>query len=95
MCQKELNFKLEPVGGDSYPKFLRFDIDNLKVTLNGDSFDESGRDFRFRLEAKTTDEKAINTDYSFVIKTLFKNSPPNLKGALAPQILTAEVSASW
>lgn len=95
LCQKKLNFKLENVSGASYPKFLRFDIDTLKVTLNGDSFDESGKDFRFRLVATTTDEAAKNTDYSFLVKTLFKNTAPTLKGVLSPQTLTAKVLASW
>ena len=54
-CRKDLEFKLENLGGPTFPKFMRFDAQTLKVTLNGDSFEESGKEFRFRLVATTSD----------------------------------------
>jgi hypothetical protein len=88
-CKKNLEFKLEnqspgAASSTSFPNFFKFDLATKKVSLNGDSssFTESDKEFIFRFSATTSDGATQNKDYSFTIKTLFKNTPPSFTEAL-------------
>jgi hypothetical protein len=40
-------------------------------------FEYANREFRFQLFVETDDtDRIVSNDYNFVIKTIFKNSPP-------------------
>ena len=84
LCKKKIEYRLEnqsigTLSTLSYPNFFKLDLVTKKVTLKGESFAESDREFKFRLVATTTDGSVQNNDYVFKIKTLFKNSAPSFK----------------
>lgn len=81
-CSKQLSFRLAYVdflGTGKYPRFIKVNLDKKIVTLNGNEldFEYANREFRFQLFVETDDTDRIESnDYNFVIKTIFKNSPP-------------------
>jgi hypothetical protein len=56
----------------------------MTVTLNGDNFDDSGKEFKLRMVVTTSDKSVKNTDFQVTISTLFKNDPPSFGAALTP-----------
>lgn len=86
-CKKTIKYKLQVSDLDGkvlteLPKFAQFDAEKLILKLSGDktSFSERDRTYNFLLVASTDDDKHINTDYKFNIKTLFFNTPPTVNG---------------
>jgi len=65
-CEQTLSISLENVSAGAsspttYPKFLKYDATKNKITLNGDSFSEANKDFKFRVVATTADGKVKNS----------------------------------
>lgn len=79
-CATVLSYKLEnaSAGGsaDSLPKFVQYDAKKMTVTLNGDNFDDSGKEFKLRMIVTTPDQSVKNTNFQVTISTFFKNDPP-------------------
>ena len=61
-----------------FPPFFKVNLESMVVSLTGgrDHYEFANQEFRFRLIAETTDSQNVNSDYSFLIKTTFKNSAP-------------------
>ena len=60
LCKKKIEYRLEnqsigALSTLSYPNFFKLDLANKKVTLKGESFAESDKEFTFRFVATTTD----------------------------------------
>jgi hypothetical protein len=79
-CKKQMTTRLvfESSLGGVYPPFIRANTDMGTVTLNGnrDHYEYADQDFQFRLIAELTNDPWKNGEYTFVIRTSFKNSAP-------------------
>ena len=99
-CMQTLSITLENVSAGAsspttYPKFLKYDATKNKITLNGDSFSEANKDFKFRVVATTADGRVKNSRFTFVVSTLFLNSAPTFGGPVPLQAVLVGKSTSW
>jgi hypothetical protein len=71
----------------NFPPFFKANMETGTVTLNGnkDHYKFSGMEFQFRLIAELIDGSLKNDDYTFVIRTTFKNSAPRFQVGLVNQ----------
>ena len=66
------------------PGIMTFDKDKREAQLYGskEHYEERDKVFNFNLVVSTEDGLVTNKDYSFTVKTLFKNTPPSFKGQI-------------
>lgn len=67
------------------------------MQLAGDKshYDLRDKEFKFRLFVQTEDGTVKNSDYVLVVKTLFKNSPPQFMEELIPQEAHVGQKSEW
>ena len=65
------------------------------MTLDGNSFEDSNKEFKLTMVVAIPDESVKNTEFSFSVKTLFKNDPPSFGAPLNQQTVTVGKLATW
>ena len=67
----------------------------MRLAGGEELYDERDQEFLFKFYAETEDGSVKNSDYSLVVKTSFKNSPPRFVDDLTPVIVMVGEKFDW